>query len=392
MATKTIWKDPLAIVGSRVNALRQQSRIRKERVTLQDITFVGMDAHKLSIKAAVLYPGRSESVMLEIPNEKAAIRRMVRKIEREAPGAVRYCYEAGPCGYALQRQIEGCEVVAPSLIPVKAGDRIKTDRRDARKLAELFRAGLLTIVTPPSTEDEAVRDLMRAREDAKGDHQRCRNRIASLLLRRGLSYSDTRAWTNAHRAWLKSQRFTHAADQAMFDDYLLALEQVEERLRGLDDHVELVAQSERYARPVGWLRCFRGIDTISAVSILAEIHDFARFQTARAFMAYLGLVPSEYSSGQRSKRGPITRAGNRHVRRLLVEASWHYRHRPTVKALAKRRKGQPAAVIAVADKAQQRLNRRYHRMLAKGLPAPKIVVAIARELSGFLWAAMKHTA
>jgi transposase len=366
---------------------------------MDDVTYVGLDTHKVRIYVAVLFPGREKAVEWDVANDAASVRGMVKKIVREAPGQVHFCYEAGPCGYVLQRQIEAasdralCVVVAPSLIPRKPGDRIKTDRRDARKLAELHRAGLLTEVVAPTPEDEAVRDLVRAREDAKQDQTRCRHRLGKMLLRRGLGHPGKRSWTQAHWRWLKSLRFDDAADQVVLDDYLLALEQIDERLRGLETHIGLVAQRERYAAHVGWLRCFRGIDTLTAISILAELHDFTRFRTARHLMAYLGLVPSEYSSGDRLKRGRITGAGNQHVRRLLVEAAWHYRHRPSVAAIEKRRKGQPAGVIAIADRAQQRLHRRFHRMvMTQGKPSPKAVVAVARELAGFIWAAMQHVA
>jgi transposase len=365
---------------------------------MQDVTYVGVDAHKVRNHVSVLFPGRQEAEAWEIANEPASIRRMVRKVVGAAPGEVRFCYEAGACGYVLARQIEAaskgvvCVVVAPSLIPRKPGERIKTDRRDAKKLAELYRAGLLTEIMPPTPEDEAVRDLVRAREDAKQDQHRCRQRLGKMLLRRGIRYSGKSSWTQAHWAWLKAQRFEHAVDQVVFDDYLLALAQMDERLLGLEKQLKLIAERERYVQPIGWLRCFRGIDTITAVSILAELYDFNRFRTAPQLMAYLGLVPSEYSSGNRSVRGRITGAGNKHVRRLLVEAAWHYRHRPSPTSLRKRREGQPAAVIAIADRAQQRLNRRFHRMVGKGMLSTKAVVAVARELAGFVWAAMQHAA
>jgi len=312
---------------------------------------------------------------------------------------VRFCYEAGPCGYALQRQIEAvspratCVVVAPSLLPRKPGERIKTDRRDAHKLAELDRAGLLTEVCAPTAQDEAVRDLVRAREAARQDLMRARHRLAKYLLRRGLIYGAGRkAWSRSHEQWLRSLSFEHACERAVFDDYFLAIQQVAERLKGLEVRLLEVAQQEPYAESVGWLRCFRGIDTLSAIAIVAELYDFRRFGSARELMAYLGLVPSEHSSGDRVRKGSITKAGNSHMRRLLVEASWHYRHRPGLAALAKRRQGQPVAVIAIADRAQQRLHRRFQRMTSRGIPTPKVVVALARELSGFLWAAMNHAA
>lgn len=360
----------------------------------QGITFVGMDAHKKSISVAMLLPGQEKPIEWQVANEPGAVKRMVRKIEREAPGEVRSCYEAGPCGYALQRQITdasglSCMVVAPSLIPMKPGERIKTDRRDARKLAELFRAGLLTEVQPPSEDDEAARDLCRAREDVREDLQRCRQRLSKMLLRRGIVYSGKRNWSLAYWGWLKKQCFENTAAQAAFDDYMLAIEQAEARHDELVKRIEQLSLEAAYAEPVAALRCFRGIDTITAMTVVTELHGFARFTSPRGLMAYLGLVPSEHSSSDSKRRGSITKTGNGHVRRALIEAAWSYRHRPHQhKALSKRRKGQPAAVIAIADRAMLRLYRRYQRMTAAGKPSPKAVVAVARELTGFIWAAL----
>lgn len=357
------------------------------------ITYVGIDAHKKDLFVAMLAGTQSPPVAWTVPNEPNAVRRLVRKLEREAPGPVRACYEAGPCGYALQRQMTtarvSCQVIAPALVPRKPGERVKTNRRDARKLVELLRAGLLTEVRPPTLEEEAVRDLCRARDDAREDLQRCRHRLGKLLLRRGLHYSG-RNWTQAHRQWIDSLAWAQQAERVVVEDYLLGLDQVEARLIELDARLREIAQSDPYREPVAWLRCFRGIDTLTAILILAELHDFRRFQSPRALMAYLGLVPGEDSSGEKHRRGRITRTGNTLVRRLLVETAWHYQHRPAVGvALARRRKGQPGRVIAIADKAQQRLCRRFRKLAAEHKPAPKIVVAIARELAGFLWAALQ---
>ncbi len=356
------------------------------------ITYVGIDAHKKDLFVAMLAGTQSPGAWT-VPNEPNAVRRLVRKLEREAPGPVRACYEAGPCGYALQRQMTtarvSCQVIAPALVPRKPGERVKTNRRDARKLVELLRAGLLTEVRPPTLEEEAVRDLCRARDDAREDLQRCRHRLGKLLLRRGLHYSG-RNWTQAHRQWIDSLVWAQPAERVVVEDYLLGLDQVEARLIELDARLTEIAQSDPYREPVAWLRCFRGIDTLTAILILAELHDFRRFQSPRALMAYLGLVPGEDSSGEKHRRGRITRTGNTLVRRLLVETAWHYQHRPAVGvALARRRKGQPGRVIAIADKAQQRLCRRFRKLAAEHKPAPKIVVAIARELAGFLWAALQ---
>jgi transposase len=356
-------------------------------------TYVGIDAHKKDLFIAMLVGDQEKPVEWTVPNEANAIRRLVRKLEREAPGPVDACYEAGPCGYTLQRRMTtprvACQVVAPSLIPRKPGERIKTNRRDARKLAVLLRAGALTAVRPPTPEEEAVRDLCRGRDDAREDLLRCRHRLGKLLLRRGLRYPG-RHWTRAHRRWIDSLVWTQPAERAVVEDYLLAIDHVEARLIALDAQLTAIAESAPYREPVGWLRCFRGIDTLTAMLILAELHDFRRFQTARALMAYVGVVPGEDSSGEQHRRGRITKAGNALVRRLLVEAAWHYRHRPaTSRALARRRQGQPSRVIAIADKAQQRLCGRFRRLAAMNKPAPKIVVAVARELVGFLWAALQ---
>ena len=360
-------------------------------------TVGGLDAHKVSINVALFLPGKSQPVEWTCANEKASVLRMVKKALQLAAGRLVFCYEAGPCGYVLQRWIREagaeCLVVAPSLIPRKPGDRIKTDRRDARKLGELLRAGLLTEVHAPSEADEAVRDLCRAREDAHQDLVRCRHRLSKLLLRRGCQWlSGKRAWGKAHRLWLHGLRFEQPADQFVFESYLLAIEHVEERMKALDERIEQASQLPQYAPVVAALRCFRGIDTLTAMSLVAELHDFMRFDHPRRLMAYLGLVPSEHSSGGHERRGEITKTGNCHVRRLLIEAAWHYRHRPNVRSLEIRRRGQPPHVIALADRAMQRLHRRFNRLLERGKPRPKVVVAIARELTGFIWAAMRPQA
>jgi transposase len=358
-------------------------------------THVGLDVHKQSISVAMLLPGATKPVQWEMRNEPGEVRRLVRRLRRTGEASEILCaYEAGPCGYVLQRQLANagvsCKVVAASLIPRKPGDRIKTDRRDACKLAELLRAGLLTEVRPPSESEEALRDLCRCREDARIDLQRARHRLSKMLLRQGLRYVEGRPWTAQHRAWLWSLKVEHAAGQMVLDDYLLAVDQVSNRLATIEAQLTELAGQDAYRERVGWLRCFRGIDTITAISLVAELHGFERFQQPRSLMAYLGLVPSESSSGASVHRGAITKTGNRHLRRLLTEAAHHARHRPGVgAALRRRRGGQPAAVIALAERAQQRLHRRYSRLLlGRGLPLQKVVIACARELAGFLWAVL----
>lgn len=360
------------------------------------ITWVGLDAHKRNIAVAALYAGAREPEQWMVENTAASIRKLVRKLERESRGAeIRCCYEAGPCGYALQRQLEKegelvCEVVAPSLIPSKPGERIKTDRRDALKLVGLLKAGLLTAVQPPTPEQEAVRDLCRCREDAREDLHRVRHRLLKFLLRRGHNFEETsRPWSQKHRRWLKGVRFENPLDQVVLDEYLLAIDQTEQRLKALDEKLEDASRLPIYREPVAWLRCFRGIDTTTAMIFVAELHGIERFDSPRKLAAYLGVVPSEYSSSDKTRRGAITKTGNRHIRRALVQACWLYRHRPGAGGkLAERREGQPARVIAIADAAQRRLHRRYCRLAEKGKPRNKIVIALVRELIGFLWAAL----
>ncbi len=358
-------------------------------------TYVGLDVHKRTIAVSMVVAGTGESLEWEEANDGAVGRRLARQLLRKSQGKVVCCYEAGPTGYILQRRLraEGveCKVVAPSLIPVRPGARIKTDRRDARKLGDLLRAGLLTEVHPPSEEHEALRDLCRCRVDVSEDLLRARHRMSKFLLRRGCACPTTgNNWGTRHMAWLQQLRFEDDASQATFDSYMLAIEQLGERRLQLELRMAELGSRVPYREPVGWLRCFRGIDTVTAVSLVAELHEPGRFASARQLMSYLGLVPSEHSSGNRERRGSITKAGNGHGRWLLVEAAWHQRHRPAISAqLRKRREGQPAWVIAIADRAQERLWRRWSRMTFRGIPTQKVVVAMARELTGYIWAVLQ---
>jgi len=361
------------------------------------ITWVGLDAHKQFINVAMRTEG-GDFVEWKVANEPRAVKRLAKKLVREAKGSeVRCCYEAGPCGYALQRQMMEAasvvvEVIAPTLIPRKPGDRVKTDRRDARKLCELLQAGLLTEVRTPTEEDEALRDLSRCREDLTEDLMRARHRMGKMLLRRNIRYTGgTKAWTRKHRDWLRSLSFENAALEAVFDDYLLAITQLEERIKTVDAQIETAAAQDAHRGAIGWLRCFRGIDMVTAFGIYSELYDFRRFESPRKLMGYLGITPSEHSSGGKPNRGAITKTGNGHVRRLLVEAAQHYRHRPSTGVkLRKRREGQPGGVVAIAEKAQHRLHRRYHRLVLRGVASNKAKIAVARELAGFIWAAMNH--
>jgi transposase len=363
----------------------------------QGITYIGLDVHKRDIRVFAQLPGRKRGIEETLPHDVRTVTRWAKRWLRDAPGRVVCGYEAGPTGYALQRQLEGlgveCQVVAPALIPRKPGDRIKTDRRDARKLGELLKAGLLTPVRPPTEEEEAARDLCRAREDLKADQLRARHRLTKFLLRRGIRYAAGRKhWTAAHRTWLRQQTLPQAAAQAALDDYRLHLEQLDARLLALDQKIAALSETEPYAAAVGALRCFRGIDTLTAMVLVTELHGIERFRTAGELMAYLGLVVSEHSSGERQRRGGITKAGNGHARRALIEAAWHARHVPRIsQALGRRRVGQPGEAIAIADRAMQRLHRRYWHLLHRGKAPSKVATAIARELAGFVWAALQTT-
>ena len=359
---------------------------------LKSITIVAFDQHAATTVAAVLLPGHRTPALHSLTSDSATILRFVERLRR--PGPVQCCYEAGPCGFELQRALTGheipCDVIAPALIPRRPGDRIKTDRRDAGQLAILYRAGALTAIHIPTEQEEAARDLLRCREDIRADLLRARHRLSKFLLRHGRRFTGTKkAWTQRHTMWLRDHAWplaaleqTHAAYLRTVDEAVARLHTVEQDLRGLLDLEPLRPRVQR-------LRCFRGINDLTALTIAAELGDPRRFPTAPSTMAYVGLVPSEHSSGARRAHGAITKTGNAHLRRVIVEAAWHYRHRPFVgAALRRRQQGAPQPIIAQAWTAQQRLHRRYHRFAARGKPNQLTITAVARELTGFVWAAL----
>jgi transposase len=360
------------------------------------IRFIGLDQHAATIAVAVAESGRDGEVrsLGTIPNRPEAVRKLVSKLG--PPETLRFCYEAGPCGYGLYWQLVGlgaqCEVIAPTLIPTKAGERVKTDRLDAEKLARCHRSGDLTAVWVPSPELEALRDLVRAREAAKEDQVRARNRLGKFLLRQGRYRPDKSvAWGTVHMAWLKTVKFEHRAQELTFVDYLSEVEHAKARVARLEDAIrEAIAVAPASTRAVvAALEALRGVKTLTAVTVVAEIGQFSRFAAAPQLMGYSGLVPSEHSTGGpgKARRGSITKTGNAHIRRVLVEAAWAYRHRPNVGAdLAKRQKLASEEARTVAWKAQHRLHARYWKLSTAGKPAPKVVTAIARELLGFMWA------
>lgn len=359
------------------------------------ITYVAMDTHKKDHTVALHYPGHEEIVRFTVRNTAREITKMTKKVIKQAAGAVEFCYEAGVCGFVLKRRIEAhgchCAVIAPSLIPRKPGDRIKTDRRDALKLMTLFQAGLLTEVHAPDPQQEAARELTRCRQAAQENLKRVRHQLLKFLTRHGYLYSDGSHWTGKHLKWLRALEFEETLLQDVFDNYFTEMQHCIQRLSSLDNQVETLAKSESYQEIVGLLRCFHGIDTLSAITIITEIFDFGRFSSPGELMSYLGLTCSEFSSGEKQRRGPITRAGNKRVRRILVEVSWHYRHPCNIsKALRERRKDQPQWVIDIADRAGQRLRKRYRHLTHCGKMPCKVTVAIARELAGFIWSVFKE--
>ncbi len=359
-------------------------------------TFIGLDLHRDSIAIALLRPGEHVPLEQHIANTPEAVRQQLRRWGD--PSALRVCYEAGPTGYELQRQLAAagvdCAVIAPALIPKRPGQRVKTDRRDARALCRLFRAGELTSVRIPGPEEEAVRDLLRAREDHTQDILRARHRLSKFLLRHGRVYREGGTWTQRHLAWIDAQRFAIERLERLRRHHRAVLDVRLVQRGALDAEIAELARSEPYARAVRLLSCLRGISDLSALTLLVEVGDVARFARAREFMGFTGLTASEYSSGPSRRQGAITKTGNAHLRRVLVEAAWHARRRPSFGPTFQRRvAGQPPEVVAYIIAAQERLHRQYWRMVQRGKPTPVAAVAVARELSGFIWGLMTaHTA
>jgi transposase len=345
---------------------------------------VGLDVHARSIRLAAI---RADELLDErtLPYDEEALERALRRWP-----VVHCCYEAGPTGFGLYRHLSergiDCTVVAPGLVPKRPGERIKTDPRDARKLARLLAGGLLEPIHVLSPEEEAARDLIRAREDGRLDRMRDRHRLSKFCLRHGRRLPG-QSWGVARRKWLSDQRFPFPAQQLTLTTYLHALDLVDSRIEALERAIAEAAETGPWRELVAKLRCLRGIDTLTALGLAVEIGDFSRFGTAQELMAFVGLVPSEHSSGERRRQGSITKVGNSHVRRLLVESAWHARRRPKVGyELARRQRGQDTLVIERAWRCQQRLYSRWQRMAGRGKLQQKIVVACARELAGFVWA------
>jgi transposase len=356
---------------------------------MEKVRFVGLDVHSRSIAIAIAEAGDGAPQNLAtIPTDTGALLKQLKKLGPLK--SLRVCYEAGPTGFGLCRDLKAaginCVVVAPSLVPVQHGDRVKTDRRDAVKLARFLRSGDLTSIYVPEPETEAMRDLERARDDAKNAQRAARQQLGKFLLRHGRLYEGKSAWTKAHIEWIRTQQFEQQAQQRVIVDYLKTVEDANTRVERLTKDIAELAEKWSLAPLVKALQALRGVQLTTAVIIAAELGDLKRFKSAPELMAFLGLVPSEHSSGESKRRGRITRTGNKHVRRVLVESAWSYRYRPSMSgAIKKRNEGVSDEVRKVAWKAQGRLHNRYTRLMEKGKTKQKIVVAIAREMSGFIW-------
>jgi len=357
--------------------------------------YVGLDVHKDSISIAVAREGRDPAEHLaRIPNDPT---RLLKKLDRLGRRTnLHVCYEAGPTGYGLMRQLEkagvSCVVVAPSLIPKKSGDRVKTDKRDAAKLAHYLRSGDLTSVRVPDESTEALRDLVRARDDAKRVERAARHRLSKFLLRHDRKYSRPTAWTGIHHEWIRKQTFEHEAQNRVLREYLHSVDDATSQVGRLTKDIEeLVHEHDELGPLVKSLQALKGFKLVASAGVAVEIGDLHRFHNPRQLMAYLGLVPSEHSTGEGKRRGGITKTGNQHVRRLLVEAAWSYRYSPKKSYdLKKRWEGLPPEITRIAWKAQHRLHNRYRRLLGRGKSKQVVITALARELAGFVWAIGKQ--
>jgi transposase len=355
------------------------------------IKYVGLDVHKETIAVAVAgNDGAEVRYFGQITHTPQAIKKLVSQL-RQGGAQLSFCYEAGPCGYGLYRQLSDlgwdCQVVAPSLIPKKAGDRVKTDKRDSLSLARLHRAGELTAVWVPDGAQEALRDLTRAREDLKRLQGQARQRLLAFLLRHGQRFEGKSHWTQAHTRWLEGVKFEQPVQQIVFQEYVDTVRLLSQRVVALDQQMASEARASVFWPVIEALMALRGVNLLTATTLVAEIGDLQRFASAPQLMAYLGLVPSEYSSGAKQTRGGITKTGNGHVRRVLVEAAWTYRHPARKTAVLQRRAEATSQVVQdIAWKAQTRLCSRYRKLQDKGKLKVQTCTAVARELAGFIWA------
>lgn len=361
----------------------------------EDITgYVGLDVHKDSIAVAVASPGRDAPRFVGTTGpELSELLKALSRLGR--PDQLLLCYEAGPCGYPLVRQLIArgyrCEVIAVSKTPRRPGERIETDRRDALALARYLRGGELTPIVVPDDRDEAIRDLSRSREDAVRARLKARQQTKAMLLRHGFRYPGKSNWTAAHERTLAQITFPHPAQDIAYAEYRAAVRDADDRVIRITEALREQVKTWRFASVVAALMSLKGIEFIAAVTIVAELGDLSRFAHPKELMSYLGLVPSEYSTGETRTQGAITKAGNAHIRRVLIESAWTYRYPAKMsRVLVVRNQGQPKVVRDIAWKAQQRLCSRYRHMSARGVHHNKICIAIARELAGFIWDVARH--
>jgi len=382
----------------RIEAASALEAVRPAQAGRKYPAYIGLDVHKETIAVAVARVGRAAPESRgEIANKPKTVANLVERLNQEFDGEVLlFCYEAGPCGYGLYRQLlalgHDCQVVAPSLIPKKPGERIKTDRRDACKLAGTLRSADLTAVWVPDEEQEAMRDLTRARDDMKGQERKARQQLNAYVLRHGHAWpSNKTRWTQTHYNWLESLKFAHDWQQVVLQEYIDAVKAASQRVADITAQMERVLPQWSLAPVVDSLVALRGIDKLAAMVLLAELGDISRFDSPKQLMAYLGLVPSEHSSGGRRRQGAITKTGNSHARRMLVESAWSYRF-PARQTAHLKRKAANASDEAkvIAWRAQKRLCGRYRTLLQAGKNTKQTTVAIARELTGFIWDIVCH--
>ena len=375
-----------------------KSNMTNSTATLdKKIKYLGMDVHKETIAVAIAEEGREGRLWFykTISHDLHAVEKLIQELREKGEYQLVVCYEAGSTGFVLARRLIAmgveCLVVAPSKIAKESGDKVKTDKRDAVKLARLLRAGELKGIHIPDARDEAVRDLGRARTDAVEDLRRLRQQLKAFLLRNGYKYSGKSSWTQAHMRYLRELVLAEPAQKLVLEETLQAIDLGEQRQKRIEEHMELVVRQWRMRPVVEALQCLRGVAFIGATVLVSELGDLRRFEDPRQLMAFLGLVTKENTSGERRRQGSITKCGNGHVRKFLIEAAHHYRLSPKVsKELSKRQEGQSRRLLGMSWEAQNRLHRRTWKLMNRGLMTPKIVVAVARELSGFIWAIMRE--
>lgn len=357
---------------------------------MNKISYIGLDVHKKNIVMGESIEAGKGNMTGEFLNTDSGVNKLLKKLKQISnEHDVKICYEAGPCGFTLKRVLEKhgflCHVVAPSLIPQKAGDKIKTDKRDAIKLARLYRAGELTFISVPDEEKEAVRDLVRCRDDIMTDLKRAKQRLNHFFIRHGYFYAGSN-WTLGHYEWINQVDLKNSILNSTLAHYFNEIEFLNMQLKDMDKEIEKIASTEPYREKVKALCAFRGIAILTAMIIISEIIDFSRFSNPKELMAYLGIVPSEYSSGGSVKKGSITKCGNKRVRRALVEAAHHYRHKPVITVKMKKDVQDTKEELRIAPvKALHRLHKKYYHLIFKGKPTQVAVTAVARELSGFIW-------